>query len=272
MYDLDEGRGEARTRERSRIGNQIAVAPDYPGRATTLPQYRNGWPGTTRRPRRRADGWAARRPAEPRRPGARADRGHDGRHDPLAARHPLAAARSGRDRSAHPPARSRGTPTGTTTAPTGGPTGPAKAADTVNIPGTVYDEKTRGASYSSVVTQSGDQTTIRDRKRELGMVTTGTETTDGELTNRKETVKGAGFGVGGNVVGAQYGRSRLVRGRVGRTVHQRRHCATSESFARALGERSDGRLCDAQARCRRVDGLPGAPAGSRRRDVSHSAR
>ena len=39
------------------------------------------------------------------------------------------------------------------------------------------------------------------------MVTTGTETTDGELTNRKETVKGAGFGVGGNVVGAQYGKS-----------------------------------------------------------------
>src|SRR5204863_9754850 len=70
-----------------------------------------------------------------------------------------------------------------------------------------YDEKTRGRSSSSVVTQSGDQTTIRDRKRELGMVTTGTETTDGELTNRKETVKGAGFGVGGNVVGAQYGKS-----------------------------------------------------------------
>ncbi len=81
---------------------------------------------------------------------------------------------------------------------------PAKA---VGLPGTGYGESSAGRSYASTVTQKGDQTMTRDRKRELGMVTTGEETTDGELTHRRERVAGAGFGVGGNVVGAQYGRS-----------------------------------------------------------------
>ena len=43
------------------------------------------------------------------------------------------------------------------------------------------------------------------------MVTTGVETQTGDLTHRKETTKGAGFGSGGNVVGAQYGRAESTK-------------------------------------------------------------
>ncbi len=43
------------------------------------------------------------------------------------------------------------------------------------------------------------------------MVTTGEETSDGELSHRRERMAGAGFGVGGNVVGAQYGRSEATK-------------------------------------------------------------
>lgn len=98
------------------------------------------------------------------------------------------------------------TTTGATSAKAVPAPSPPQAASTVNIPGATYDESSKGKAYSSTVTQDASGTTqIRDRKRELGMVTHGKETTDGELSNRKETRKGVALGEGGNLIGGAYG-------------------------------------------------------------------
>lgn len=168
MYDFDEGTGDAYP-DAFKVGSQIAVAPDHPGPATDLPHYS-------------ADGNVGL--------GTGGGQGGGGG---------VGGAAVG------PAGSATGAPTASGGAPR--PSSAAKAADTIGLPGTTYEESTPGRSHRSTVTGIGDQATTRDRRREGGMVTTGEETSDGELTHRKERVAGVGAGVGGNVVGAQYGRS-----------------------------------------------------------------
>ncbi len=189
MYDLDEGTGDTYPKA-FRVGNQIAVSPDYRGPATALPSYSaDGGPGHGPGAGQGGAG------------GSRAGGTPTGGSTPIGGMVPFGAG------PATAGSATRSTPTGGASGPSAG----AHAAETVGLPSATYDESSAGRSYTSTVTQQGDQTMTRDRKRELGMVTTGEETSDGELTHRRERVAGAGFGVGGNVVGAQYGRSEATR-------------------------------------------------------------
>ncbi len=97
----------------------------------------------------------------------------------------------------------------TTGTGTGGPPAPKgglpQAAQTVAPGGTTYAERSTLKSYSATTTEAGGRAETRTRSREQAVVTTATEVSEGGITNRQERVSGAGFGVGGNLVGATVG-------------------------------------------------------------------
>ena len=80
-----------------------------------------------------------------------------------------------------------------------------QAAQTVNLGGTTYNERSSLKSYTATTTEAGGRTETQTRSREQGVVTTAKETSEGGMTNRQEKQRGAGFGVGGNLVGATMG-------------------------------------------------------------------
>ena len=100
---------------------------------------------------------------------------------------------------------------GMRTVPKLGETIPAKpsalpqAAQTVNLGGTTYAEKSPIKSYTATTTEAGGRSETRTRSREQAVVTTATEVTEDGVTNRQEKQRGAGFGVGGNLIGATTG-------------------------------------------------------------------
>jgi hypothetical protein len=80
-----------------------------------------------------------------------------------------------------------------------------QAAQLVSLPGTQYDESTRGRTYSSSMAKVGDRTEIRDRRTEVtpvhAQVIEGEESEEGGIKRRKERRIGGGFGAGGNLLG-----------------------------------------------------------------------
>jgi hypothetical protein len=80
-----------------------------------------------------------------------------------------------------------------------------QAAQTVNLGGTTYAERSTLKSYAATTTEAGGRTETRTRTREQGVVTTADEVTEGGITNRQEKQRGAGVGVGGNLIGATAG-------------------------------------------------------------------
>jgi hypothetical protein len=94
-------------------------------------------------------------------------------------------------------------------APQAGPATPKgalpPAAQTVAPGATTYAEGGALRSYEATTSTSGDRTETRTRSRSQAIVTTTTEVTGGGVTNRQEQQRGAGFGAGGNLIGAVAG-------------------------------------------------------------------
>jgi hypothetical protein len=87
-----------------------------------------------------------------------------------------------------------------------GPKGdPGLAAKTVAPGGTTYAEGSALKSYSAITSEAGGRTETRTRSREQAVVTTAVEVTEGGMTNRQEKQRGAGLGVGGNLLGTTIG-------------------------------------------------------------------
>ena len=98
-------------------------------------------------------------------------------------------------------------PAGTPKPPPTRPSELPQAAQLVALPGTTYSERSTLKSYSATTTEAGGRTETRTRSREQAVVTNATEVSQGGLTNRTESQRGAGFGVGGNVFGFTTGRT-----------------------------------------------------------------
>jgi hypothetical protein len=80
-----------------------------------------------------------------------------------------------------------------------------QAAQTIAPGGTTYSESSALKSYTAQTSEGGGRTETRTRSREQAVVTTATEVTEGGMTNRQEKQRGAGVGVGGNILGATTG-------------------------------------------------------------------